>query len=195
MKKFISMMMVVAMLVVMSAVAVSAADFIPSVGIDTTVPEASEFEIIVTPYDKINDADEKADKEGLQEAYDELKDADDLSDIVDGIKEGSTVRDLFDVAFDEDKAPVEVKLDVNLPDDNFQVIFHDEDGWKLINGKRNSDGSVTVKLDKPGQVAILVHEGKPDAPQTSDAFLAALICMVVAGTALTAVVVRRRHSN
>ena len=195
MKRVISVLMIVTMLVVMSAFAVSANGFIPSIGIDTTIPETPELEIIVTPYDKINDADEKADKEGLQEAYDELKDADDLGDLVPGVKDGATVRDLYDIAFDEDKAPVEFNLDVNLPDDNFQVLFHDEDGWKLINGKRNSDGSVTVKLDKPGQVAILVYEGKPDAPQTSDAFLAALICMVVAGTALTAVVVRRRHSN
>ena len=192
MKRFISVFMAVVLVTIMASVAVSATEFVPSIGEETTAPENPKLDIVITPFDKVNDADDSADTEGLKDAYEDLKD---LGGLGINIKDGTTVRDVYDVQFDGEES-VETTIDAGLTDDNFEVIYRDADGkWHKIDAKRNSDGSVTFTLDKPGQVAILVYEGKPDAPQTSDAFVAALLTMAIAGTALTAVVVRRRHSN
>ena len=192
MKKFIAVVMAVMMVTVMS-LAIGAEEAVPSV--DTSVKE--EVEVIVTPYDKIDEAHPDVDKEKFQDAYDELIGADDLSDLIEGV-EGDKVNKVVDVTVtgdsdDELKDGIQVTIDPET-DGDFEVVFKGEDGWYVIKDYVvNPDGTITVTIYEEGVIAIIVP-GDEDAnpPQTSDCMLAIVAVMAVAGAALAVVAKKRR---
>lgn len=200
MKKFVAVVVSIAMLMAMSMAVM--AEFISSPPAGGEDPEFTEF--IVTPYSEIGDAHEDVDTDGLKDAHDELKNTDDLSDLVDGVKENSVVREIYDVTVeDELKDTVfndgakELTLDLGIKDGNFQIIFCGENGWKLFeNYKDNGDGTVTLTVSELGVFAILVagtdDGGNEQPPQTSDPMYAIVAVMAVSALA-TAVVASKKH--
>lgn len=200
MKKFVAVVVSIAMLMAMSMAVM--AEFISSPPAGGEEPEFTEF--IVTPYSEIGDAHEDVDTDGLKDAHDELKNTDDLSDLVDGVKENSVVREIYDVTVeDELKDTVfndgakELTLDLGIKDGNFQIIFCGENGWKLFeNYKDNGDGTVTLTVSELGVFAILVagtdDGGNEQPPQTSDPMYAIVAVMAVSALA-TAVVASKKH--
>ncbi len=203
MKKFISIFMAMALLFTMATAVLAADETVPSPKPkpEDTAPVDPNRGIIITHYDDIDNADHRVDTEKFQDAYDELKGAKDLSDLNDDIKDGATVRDLYDVTLvDEAKEEFEkngkftVTLDTDLQNDDYQVIIRGENGWKIVKDvKRNADGSLTLTLDTTGAVAVLAVPAVsgPNAPQTSDPMMAIIVCMAVVALAGGAVAYRR----
>lgn len=191
MKKFIAVVMAVMMVTVMS-LAIGAEEAVPSV--DTSV---EEVEVIVTPYDKIDEAHPDVDKEKFQDAYDELIGADDLSDLIEGV-EGDEVNKVVDVTVtgdsdDELKDGIQVTIDPET-DGDFEVVFKGEDGWYVIKDYVvNPDGTITITIYEEGVIAIIVPgDENANPPQTSDYMLAIVAVMAVAGAALAVVAKKRR---
>lgn len=194
MKKFIAVVMAVMMVTVMS-LAIGAEEAVPSV--DTTAPEEEVLQVIVTPYDKIDEAHPDVDKEKFQDAYDELIGADDLSDLIEGV-EGDKVNKVVDVTVigdsdDELKDGIQVTIDPET-DGDFEVVFKGEDGWYVIKDYVvNPDGTITVTIYEEGVIAIIVPgDENENPPQTSDCMLAIVAVMAVAGAALAVVAKKRR---
>lgn len=188
------------MIVISMSVAVIATDdgYVESPG---HKPEQPADGIIITHYDDIDDAHPEVDRDDFQDAYDELKGADDLTDLNDDIKDGAVVRDLYDITLIDDakdefeeNGKITVTFDTGLTDDDFQIIQRTENGWVVIDGTRNADGSVTVVLTSLGQVAFLTvpAQGGVSGPQTSDPIVAILVCLAAAGVAGAVIVYSRR---
>ena len=201
MKKFIAVVISIAMLMAMSVAVM--ADFVSSPPAGGDKPEFPGF--IVTPYSDIDDAHDDVDVDEFKEAHDELKDTDPLTKLVDGVKENSVVRDIFDVTVEDeykdtvfDDGSKELTLDVGLKDGEFQIIFRGDNGWKLFDDyKVNGDGSVTLTVDELGVFAFLViganDEGK-DPPQTSDPMLVIVAVMAVSAVATVVVASKKRKA-
>ncbi len=192
---------------VMIMLSMSVAAFATEVGDDGYIvspghkPGDTDEDIIITHYDDIDDAHPEVDRDDFQDAYDELKNADDLKDLNEDIKDGAVVRDLYDITLVDDakkefeeNGKITVTFDTGFTDDNFQIIQRTENGWEIITGTLNPDGSVTVVLTNLGQVAFLTvpAEGGVDGPQTSDPMFAILVCLAAAGVAGAVVVYCRR---
>ena len=200
MKKFIAIFMAMALLFTMATAVLAADETLLSPKPKPQEP-AHNGGFIITDYDHIDNADHRVDTDKFQDAYDELKGAKDLSDLNDDIKDGATVRDIFDItlvgeAQDElnNKGKVTVTLPTDLQDDNYQVIMRGENGWKVLNNvKRNADGTLSVVVDAEGVVAVLSVPASsgPNAPQTSDPMMAIIVCMAVVALAGGAVAYRR----
>ena len=149
MKKFVAVVISIAMLMSMSVAVM--ADFVSSPPAGGDKPVFPGF--IVTPFSDIHNAPADVDVDEFKKAHDELKNADDLSDLANGVKDGSVVRDIYDVTVkgdDKDAAfadgAKELTLNIGIKDGAFQMIFRDENGWKLFdNYKDNGDGEEKCK--------------------------------------------------
>lgn len=192
MKRIFAILMTAIIVLSLGVLAVSA-DFVvspPEHG-----PEDGDGDIIITNIKDINDADPRVDRDNFQGAVDELKGADDLTDLNDDIKDGSKVRDIFDVTYINEEGERDITFDVNYTDDNYQVIIRTPDGWKVVPSVRNSDGSVTVRLSGNTIVAFLYVPAQtgPVTPPTGDGIAAIVACLVIVGVAGSAVLLRRKN--
>lgn len=191
MKKIFAFIMAAMIVLSLGAVVVSA-DFVSSPGHGT---EEGDGDIIITHVNDINNADPRVDREGFQSAVDELKGAADLGDLNDDIKDGSKVRDIFDVTYINEEGERDITFDVNYTDDNYQVIIRTESGWKVVPSVRNSDGTVTVTLSGNTIVAFLYVPAQtgPVTPPTGDGIAAIVACLVLVCVAGSAVLLRRKN--
>ena len=199
MKKFIAIVITVAMLMAMS-VAV-AAEFVSSPPANPGFPSFPGF--VVTPWGGENDLENS---EEIKDAYEELDGADDISDIVEDIEEDLVVRDIYEITVEDDlkdtmfdDGPKQVTIDAGLKDEDFEVIFRVGDGaWEVLKDViLNEDGSITITIDREGVIAILVNSddgsgNEPQPPQTSDPMFIILGVMVVAGVATVTVAKKRK---
>lgn len=201
MKKFVAVVISIAMLMSMSVAVM--ADFVSSPPAGGDKPVFPGF--IVTPFSDIHNAPADVDVDEFKEAHNELKNADDLSDLADGVKDGSVVRDIYDVTVkgdDKDAAfadgAKELTLNIGIKDGAFQMIFRDENGWKLFdNYKDNGDGTITLTIDTLGVFAVLVvgeEDGGENPPQTSDPMLAIVAVMAVSALATVVVASKKRKA-
>ena len=199
MKKFIAVVISIAMLMTMSVAAMAEFVSSPPAGGDT--PEFPGF--IVTPYSEIDDAHEDVDVDEFREAHDELKNTDSLSDLVDGVKDNSVVREIYDVTVEDelkdtvfDDGSKEITLDIGIKDGNFQIIFRNNDGWSLFeNYKDNGDGTVTLTVSELGVFAILVAGSDDNGPpQTSDPMFVIVAVMAVSALATVVVASKKRKA-
>ena len=150
-------------------------------GNDKTVEGFKHNDVKITPVAKKDDKKTAEEvKEALTEAYETLN-AENvnleevmpaLKDVVAAAEEHKdlkvadlVVKDLFNVALDEeieeylekDGHFVKLRIKATIAKDQFCAVMVCVDGvWEPVEFERNRDGSLTLKLQAPGVVAILV---------------------------------------
>lgn len=151
-------------------------------GDDKTVDTFKHSDVKITPVSKKDNkkVDEEV-KDALTEAYEALKaDNVNLEEVMPALKDviaaaaeehknlkaaDLVIKDLFHVAFDEeieeylekDGHFVKLRVKAKIAKNQFCAVMVCVDGvWEPVEFERNRDGSLTLKLQAPGVVAILV---------------------------------------
>ena len=201
MKKFVAIIMTLAMLMAMSAAV--AAEFVSSPPAGGDKPTFPGF--IITPWASFDQAPEGVDLEGLSDAAKELMNEKDLSKLVAGLDSGYVVREIYDITVDDDlkdkvfaDGPRVVTIDAGLGKGTYKIIVRGDSGWMILNDLDiNEDGSASFTINELGVYAIVVCPASDEAedpkpPQTSDSMLMIIGVMAVAGVATVAVAKKRK---
>ena len=170
MKKVLSCLLAVLLLVSLSVSAFAAEEVVPSVEAEEQVPEVVEATdadgndvtsaIVITDYEDRETLPEEA-QEQLEAAFEALQDLpalieanDELKELLDGAE--VDVESLFDISFTDDSVvpPVDLKLELDNPD-NFAALLHFVDGEATLVEVEQEDEFLTLVLEEAGIYAIL----------------------------------------
>ena len=209
--KKLAAILLIAVMVLTSAVASSADGFIRSPSLNDNDPEFISEEhdrvLIITPYrERDTLPPEKIDL--IEEAYDSIKGTDDLKDIcpdLEGIAddkgiptENLKVSDLFDISYYEDGHGIysghfRIKMKDHYLDNFVSLMVYYEEEWHVLNAKVTDGVYLEFDTDYLGAFAVVVN-AHPDSPQTGNTFpwiYAAIACVLAAGAVVCFIVSKK----
>lgn len=184
MKKIVSVILALSMLMVGFSALAAKDDFVESIGykdgptlVDdegvvgqitdedgNIISEEHEDCIDITPISEANEDEHK----DLLDIYDELNEpGKKISDVIDGLEDDNwVVRDLFDISSDcedlnrelpKDGTSIDLTFDLNLKAaSGIKGMIYANGKWTPLAIKENGDGTITATFDHFGQVAFLM---------------------------------------